>query len=114
MTPAQTPPARTVLLTGASGFIGRSIAVADACATGCAASVRNRLPNTATPTTWPSWNVVVTRPLASAADAGGTLTSVCVISGPNAVPMPTPKSSSVAAITTLEFSWCANAIAVTR
>jgi hypothetical protein len=44
-------------------------------------SVRNRLPNVATPTAWPSWIVVVSSPLASAACASGTRTRACVTSG---------------------------------
>jgi hypothetical protein len=45
--------------------------------------VRNKLPNVATPTACPSWIVVVSSPLASAACRCGTRTRACVTSGLN-------------------------------
>ena len=45
--------------------------------------VRNRLPNVATPIACPSWIVVVSNPLASAACGNGTRTRACVTSGLN-------------------------------
>src|SRR6266498_2115692 len=65
-------------------------AVAEACAPGWAARVRNRLPNTATPITWESWIVVVSSPLASAASERGTRTSDWVTSGLKAAPKAAP------------------------
>ena len=63
---------------------------------GRAASVRNTLPNTATPTAWLSWIAVVSTPLASAASDGGTRTSACVTSGLNATAKPAPSTTSPA------------------
>ncbi len=51
------------------------------------------LPNTAIPTTWLSWTVVVSTPLASAAWAGGTRSSDWVSSGLADRPSPIPVSS---------------------
>jgi hypothetical protein len=48
-----------------------------------ASRVRNRLPNVATPIACPSWMVVVSSPLASAACRSGTRTRACVTSGLN-------------------------------
>ena len=58
--------------------------------------VRNKLPNVATPTACPSWIVVVSSPLASAACCLGTRTSACVTSGLN----PSASASPVTTIAT--------------
>jgi len=63
---------------------------AEAAAPRPASKVRNRLPNVATPTACPSWMVVVSRPLASAACRLGTRTSACVTSGLNPSASATP------------------------
>jgi hypothetical protein len=54
---------------------------AEAVAPRLVSRVRNRLPNVATPTACPSWIVVVSTPLASAACRSGTPTSAYVTSG---------------------------------
>ena len=64
--------------------------VAGTAAPRSASSVRNRLPKVATPTAWPSWMVVVSSPLASAAWCSGTLTRAWVTSGLNPSASATP------------------------
>ena len=67
--------------------------IAEAAAPRPVSRVRNRLPNVATPTACPSWIVVVSSPLASAACRTGTRTRACVTSGLN-------PSASAAPVTT--------------
>jgi hypothetical protein len=61
-----------------------------------ASRVRNRLPNVATPTACPSWMVVVSSPLASAACRSGTRTRAYVTSGLNPTASAAPVTISPA------------------